>query len=199
MTRQKPFSQACENNKGPILVVLRQVFDRPGDILEIGSGTGQHAVYFAEQLPHLHWQPSDQKPYLPGCRRWIEEAGLANVGEPLELDVLSTPWPVSQCTGVFSANTAHIMHWPAVQAMFAGVATRLPRHGYFCLYGPFCYGGQHTSASNARFDEDLRIRDPGMGIRDVDDLRHLAEKHGLVLDADHAMPANNRTLVWRRL
>ena len=149
MPAQKPFSQACENNKAPILNVLRQVFARPAGLLEIGSGTGQHAVYFGEHLPHLTWQPSDQKQYLAGCRLWVKEAGLANVRDPLELDVLAEPWPVSQCDGVFSANTAHIMHWPAVRAMFTGVAEILARDGHFCLYGPFKYGGRHTSESNS--------------------------------------------------
>lgn len=199
MSIQKPFSQACENNKAPILNVLRQVFAEPVDILEIGSGTGQHAVYLGAHLPHLNWQPSDRKQYLGGCNLWIKEAGLANVREPVELDVLHTPWPVSICGGAFAANTAHIMHWPAVEAMFTGISKMLARNGRFCLYGPFKYGGQHTSESNACFDEDLRCRDAGMGIRDLDDLCRLAKDNQLELEADHPMPANNRTLAWRRI
>lgn len=198
MSVQKPFSQACENNKTPILNVLRQVLTESADVLEIGSGTGQHAVYFGAQLPHLNWQPSDQDQYLDGCRQWVREAGLANVHEPVELDVLHTPWPVSHCEAAFAANTAHIMHWPAVEAMFAGVSNILARDGRFCLYGPFKYGGQHTSESNARFDRDLQQRDAAMGIRDRDDLCRLAQENQLELEADHPMPANNRTLVWRR-
>ena len=122
MPSQKPFSQACENNKAPILSVLQQVFTTPAVVLEIGSGTGQHAVYFAEHMPHLYWQPSDQKQYLDGCRLRVNEAGLDNLRQPLELDVRNTPWPVSHCDGVFAANTAHIMHWPAVESMFIGVS-----------------------------------------------------------------------------
>lgn len=195
----KPFSQACENNKQPILNVLREVFTRPGLVLEIGSGTGQHAVHFAAALPHLDWQPSDQAAYLPGCRLWIEESGLANLRDPLELDVLQRPWPLAHAGGGFSANTAHIMHWPAVAAMFAGIAGILGSESCFCLYGPFRYNGRHTSDSNARFDMDLQAKDPGMGIRDLADLDALAGQNRMELIADHAMPANNRTLVWRRL
>ncbi|WP_435104978.1 DUF938 domain-containing protein [Arhodomonas sp. AD133] len=197
MTTRKPFSQACENNKAPILEVLRTVFVDPGLVLEIGSGTGQHAVHFAAGLPHRVWQPTDQHAYLSGCRQWVAEAALANLREPVELDVRRDPWPVTAADGVFSANTAHIMHWPAVEAMFAGVARVLTTGGAFCLYGPFCYDGEHTSASNTHFDSDLRARDPGMGIRDVADLTCLAGDHGLALVHDHAMPANNRTLVFR--
>lgn len=199
MPAQKPFSQACENNKTAILQVLQEVFTGPAEILEIGSGTGQHAVYFGEYMPHVNWQPSDQKQYLAGCRLWVNEAGLANVRQPLELDVRTSPWPVSQCEGVFSANTAHIMHWPVVEAMFMGIAKILVCNGRFCLYGPFKYRGRHTSGSNARFDEDLKQRDAGMGIRDLDALHQLALECNLILEADHPMPANNRTLVWRRL
>lgn len=198
MSVRKPFSQACENNKQPILAVLRQVFLEPGVILEIGTGTGQHVVYFAAQLPHLTWQPSDQAEYLPGCSLWIDEAGLDNVHAPLELDVREEPWPLDHADGVFSANTAHIMHWPAVEAMFAGVSRLLAANGYFCLYGPFRYDGRHTSDSNAAFDRQLRAADAGMGIRDLVDLEQLAATHQLELAADHAMPANNRTLIWRR-
>jgi SAM-dependent methyltransferase len=198
MPMRKPFSQACENNKQPILAVLRRVFTQPGQILEIGAGTGQHAVHFAANLPHLAWQPSDQAVNLPGARLWIEEAGLDNVSAPIELDVLKTPWPIADADGVFSANTAHIMHWPAVRAMFAGVSRLLKSNACFCLYGPFKYSGRHTSDSNVRFDRYLQSQDPGMGVRDVSDLEELAADHEFELASDHAMPANNRMLVWRR-
>ncbi|HKJ72175.1 MAG TPA: DUF938 domain-containing protein [Gammaproteobacteria bacterium] len=198
MTATKPFSQACENNKDPILDVLRRVFPNPGRVVEIGSGTGQHAVHFGRHLPHLQWQPTDVADNLPGIRAWLAEAGLPNVAAPLELDVGDGPWPVSHADGVFSANTVHIMGWPEVESLFRGVAGLLPPGGAFCLYGPFAYGGEHTSDSNARFDASLRGRDPRMGIRDRDLLERLAGSQGLVLEADHAMPANNRTLVWRR-
>ncbi|MFE8071058.1 DUF938 domain-containing protein [Marinobacteraceae bacterium S3BR75-40.1] len=195
---QKPFSQACENNKDPILAVLREVFDAPGTILEVGCGTGQHAVHFASGLPHLTWQPSDRAENLPGARLWIDEAGLDNLRSPLELDVHDDPWPVDQCDGVFSANTAHIMDWSAVEALFQGVGQLLASGSAFCLYGPFSYGGRHTSESNQRFHQFLKAQDPVMGIRDLADLRALGARHGLTLEADHLMPANNRTLVWRK-
>lgn len=194
----KPFSQACENNKGPILEVLREVFARPARVVEIGSGTGQHAVHFGTHLPHLVWQPTDVADNLPGIRAWLAEAGLGNVREPLELDVAAAPWPVAAADGAFSANTAHIMAWEEVAGMFRGLGALLPPGAAFCLYGPFAYGGSHTSASNARFDDQLRSRDPRMGIRDLSDLEPAAGAAGFRLEADHAMPANNRTLVWRR-
>lgn len=197
MAAGKPFSQACENNKRPIAEVLGRVFTRPGLILEIGSGTGQHVVHFAEQMPHLNWQPSDRRQYLPGCRMWLAESGCGNIRPPLALDVLR-PWPLDSADGVFSANTAHIMDWAMVRAMFRGVAAILQPGGYFCLYGPFQYAGAHTSDSNARFDANLRGRDPDMGVRDVTDLEHLAASLDTRLVADHAMPANNRLLVWQR-
>ncbi|MCH8551014.1 MAG: class I SAM-dependent methyltransferase [Natronospirillum sp.] len=204
MSSEKPFSQACENNKRPILKVLQQVLPQPGNhdslILEIGAGTGQHAAWFASNMRWLQWQPTDQAHYLPGCRLWVEEAlsaGVENLLEPKVLDVLSTNWSAWQAEAAFSANTAHIMHWPAVEAMFRGLAKCLVPGGAFCLYGPFRYHGEHTSDSNHRFDQHLRQQDPGMGIRDMDELLPLAERSGFELEAYHAMPANNRTLVWR--
>ena len=196
---QKPFSQACENNKEPILSVLRPAFADAAEVLEIGSGTGQHAVFLAGAMPWLSWQPSDQAEYLPGIRAWCDEAGLANLRAPVELDVTAREWPVAHADAVFSANTVHIMGWPAVELLFAGVGALLPRSGVFCLYGPFNYQGRFTSASNERFDAWLRERDPRSGVRDFEALEHLARDAGLVLEADHAMPANNRTLVWRKI
>ena len=194
----KPYSEACEQNKAPILTVLREVFREPGLILEIGSGTGQHAVHFARELPHLDWQPTDQADCLPGIRLWIAEAGLPNLRQPLALDTRCEPWPVTEVVGVFSANTTHIMHWPAVEGLFRGIGRVLQPGGAFCLYGPFNYGGRHTSASNAEFDALLKHRDPASGIRDFDDLDRLARDSGLRLLRDYPMPVNNRTLVWMR-
>jgi SAM-dependent methyltransferase len=198
MRQAKPYSEACDQNRDPILGVLRRYFDRPGRILEIGSGTGQHAVYFGTTLPHLRWQPSDVPMHLPGIRLWLAEAGLPNVADPLELDVCLEDWPVDSVDGVFSANTAHIMHWPQVEAMFAGVGRVLEPGGYFCLYGPFNENGAFTSESNARFHMSLKMRDPGMGIRDKADLDRLATEAGLERVDDVVMPVNNFTLVWRR-
>ena len=195
---QKPYSAACEQNKAPILAVLQDVFTTPGDILEIGSGTGQHVVYFALHLPYLTWQPSDQADYLAGIQLWLDEAALDNIHPLLALDVTCEPWPVQQMDGVFSANTTHIMDWSAVEHLFRGVGQVLTTGGHFCLYGPFNYAGRYTSASNAQFDQMLKARDPHSGIRDVDDLNRLAEQAGLIQVQDYAMPANNRTLVWRK-
>ena len=193
-----PFAQASENNKIPILAVLQRYFVRPADVLEIGTGTGQHAVYFAGQLPHIRWQPSDRQETCPLSRRRIELANLPNIGPTLALDVTESPWPVTATDNVFSANTAHIMPWPAVEAMFTGVANVLNEGGYFCLYGPFNEQGQYTSPGNARFDRYLRTQPGGMGIRDRQALLALAEAVGLRFIAHHTMPANNQTLVWQK-
>lgn len=204
MQNAKPFSQACENNKLPILEVLKQVYPeqshRGATVIEIGAGTGQHAAWFASNMPWLQWQPTDQAHYLPGCRLWVEEtqaSGVENLLDPRVLDVQSAKWSAWRADAAFSANTAHIMHWPAVEAMFQGLSECLAPGGAFCLYGPFRYQGEHTSDSNQRFDRYLRQQDPGMGIRDMDALMPLADATGFELEADHAMPANNRTLVWR--
>ncbi|MEI2741171.1 MAG: DUF938 domain-containing protein [Candidatus Competibacter sp.] len=196
MINAKPYSEACDQNKEPILEVLRRFFVRPGRIVEIGGGTGQHAVHFARALPHLDWQATDVADNLPGMRLWFAEAELPNLRPPLALDVRQDPWPVAQADGVFSANTAHIMSWSAVECLFRGVGRLLAAGGVFCLYGPFNYGGQYTSASNAQFDRWLKARDPASGVRDFDDLNRLAETEGLRLLADCPMPVNNRTLIW---
>ncbi|HRF43220.1 MAG TPA: DUF938 domain-containing protein [Candidatus Competibacteraceae bacterium] len=194
----KPYSEACEQNREPILAVLREVFTEPGLILEIGAGTGQHAVHFARQLPHLIWQPTDVAAHLLGIHLWITEANLPNLRSPLELDVCHNPWPVAHAVGVFSANTTHIMAWPMVECLFRGAGQLLESGGggVFCLYGPFNYNGHYTSASNAGFDSWLRMRDPDSGIRDFADLDQLASANGLRLLHDYAMPVNNRILVW---
>lgn len=194
----KPFAEACEQNKQPILAVLRDQFADCRAILEIGSGTGQHAVYFAARLPHLHWQPSDVAENLPGIRQWLAEDGGDNLADPLRLDVSTSDWPTGPYDGVFSANSVHIMSWPQVEATFAGVGRVLRPGGRFCLYGPFKYHGVHTSESNARFDIFLRQRDPQSGVRDVDDLQALAAAAGLSLIEDIEMPVNNRILVWQK-
>lgn len=200
MAETKPFSQACENNKQVILQTLATVFAEPGTILEIGTGTGQHAVHFARHLPHLTWQPSDHPKNHQLCLPWLAESGLANINTPLALDVSSTShWNLPPINGVFSANTAHIMSWPNVEAMFRGVPTKLQQGSAFCLYGPFNYDRQFTSASNQQFDAYLKQQDPTMGIRDIEDLKRLGGANGLELEADFQMPANNRLLVWRRL
>ena len=184
----KPFSEASERNREPILAILRRVFADSRKVLEIGAGTGQHAVYFSAALPHLEWQASDVAEHLTGIRMWG--------AEPIELDV-DQPWPALDADAAFSANTAHIMSWAQVERMFAGLAG-MPSLRLFCLYGPFSYGGRHTAASNARFDAMLRARDPASGIRDLDDIVALAGRCGMALVEDNAMPANNRLLVFSK-
>ncbi len=195
----KPFSEACERNKEAIVGVLRQVLARSSQrVLEIGSGTGQHAVFFAAELPHLRWQTSDLAANHPGIQAWIRASGRANVLAPCVLDMDAPVWPVQNMDAIFSANTAHIVAWPQVENLFQGVGRTLQAQGLFCLYGPFNYRGEFTSASNAQFDAWLKQRDARSGIRDFEALDRLAQQQGMVLQDDYAMPANNRTLVWRK-
>lgn len=191
-------SEACERNKGPILAVLTQALATERTVLEIGSGTGQHAVYFARHLPHLSWQPSERAGELAPLAERLRLEAPPNLRPAVELDVSLQPWPVEGVDAVFSANTLHIMAWDAVEHFFRGVGAVLRTPGVLCIYGPFRYGGEYTSASNADFDRYLRLRDPASGVRDFEALTELASAQGLALAADHAMPANNRTLVWRR-
>ena len=184
----KPFSEASERNSAPILAVLKRVLKDRRKVLEIGSGSGQHAAYFAPELPHLVWQASDVAANLPGIREW----GAA----PIELDV-DGEWPPIDADAVFSANTCHIMSWPQVERMFEGIG-RIATVKTVCLYGPFNYGGGHTSESNARFDAMLRGRDPLSGLRDFEAMVALAARSGLALEEDNPMPANNRLLVFSR-
>ena len=167
-------------------------------MLEIGSGTGQHAVYFATHLPHLSWQPSDRGDYLQGLRERIAHEGPPNLQASVELDVRALPWRVEPVDAVFTANTLHIMGWEEVEDFFRGVGSVLTAPGLLCIYGPFRYRGAYTSESNAQFDEYLRARDPRSGIRDFEDINRLALSRGLRLLADHAMPANNQLLIWHK-
>ena len=194
----KPFSEASEQNKIPILAVLREQLVGAGTVLEIGSGTGQHAVHFARQLPHLEWIATDVEENIPGILAWAREAQLPNLRGPFRLDVNAAEWPVTQVDAVFSANTTHIMDWQSVENMYKGIGRVLSLGGVFCLYGPFNYDGAYTSDSNARFDLWLRQRDAASGIRDFNDLDRLASENGMTLIRDYEMPVNNRTLVWRR-
>lgn len=194
----KPFSESCEQNKAPILEVLQDVFADRNRVLEIASGTGQHAVFFGCALPHLVWQTSELAANHAGIRMWLDEAQLPNVLPPVEIDVSAAAWPVGTVDAIFNANTVHIISWPEVERMFAGIGRVLEAGGVLCLYGPFNYGGNYTSDSNARFDAWLKNRDPESGVRDFEAVNRLAELQGLRLQKDVAMPANNRTLVWRR-
>ena len=191
-----PFSEACERNKQPILEVLKQVLPSEGSILEIGSCTGQHVVYFAPEFPRLQWQPSDRAEYLQGLLARIKVEGSQNILPAIELDVLGN-WPQTIFHAAYSANTAHIMGWPEVQAMFDGLSRRLAAGGVFCLYGPFNRNGSYTAPSNESFDCQLRARDARMGIRDIRDLASLAERHHMSLEREVQLPANNQILVFR--
>ncbi|WP_136418532.1 DUF938 domain-containing protein [Herbaspirillum sp. ST 5-3] len=197
MTKQ--FSAACERNSQPILAVLSELLPHPARVLEIGSGTGQHAVYFGAHLPHVTWQTSDLPQNHASIHAWMNEAGLPNVLPPLTLDTSSADhWPQEQYDAVFTANTCHIMAWEEVCAMFAGIARVLRPGGLACVYGPFNYGGQFTSESNAVFDASLKAQAEHMGIRDFEEVDRMATGHGLALKRDYEMPAHNRLIVWRR-
>src|ERR1700677_2248572 len=191
-----PVSDACERNKEPILSVLRACFADRTLVLEIGSGTGQHAVYFAHHLPHLAWQPTEQLNYLPDLAARVRLEGGANLRPPTVLDVRQAVWPARSVDAVFTANTLHIMSWPVVVALYRGVAEVLAPGGVLCVYGPFRYGGEYTSESNREFDRMLKERDPSSGIRDIEAVCELAGPYGLSLVADHDLPANNRLLVF---
>ena len=194
----KQFSESCEQNKLPILEILTLYAGNASTLLEIGSGTGQHAVYFAEHFPHLQWQTSDLSESHPSIHAWITDSPVNNVSAPLLLDVNQSELPPGEYDMIYSANTAHIMDWNSVIRMFRVVGEKLKTGGVFCLYGPFNYKGSYTSDSNARFDQWLKMRDPDSGIRDFEALDQEADKNRLKLIADHEMPANNRTLVWQK-
>ena len=194
----KPYSESCEQNRAPILEVLRIELAGRSRLLEIGSGTGQHAVYFAPEFPQLSWQTSDRRGMHAGIQAWLDDQGSANILPPLALDVGQDNWPTSLYDAVYSANTVHIMAWPEVEHLFAGVSSVLENRGVFCLYGPFNYGGNYTSPSNASFDQWLKARDPASGIKDFEALQEMAEQVGLELKKDYEMPVNNRTLAWSK-
>jgi SAM-dependent methyltransferase len=193
----KPYAESCDQNKAPILLVLSRLFAETDSVLEIGSGTGQHAIHFAAAMPHLVWQTSDVAENHPGIRAWLAEVALPNLRYPIDLNVHGS-WPDETYGGIFSANTAHIMSWPEVERLFEGIGKVLAQGGRFVLYGPFNYNGQFTSDSNRGFDGWLKQRDPLSGIRDFTDLNRLADAQGLEFEEDIEMPVNNRILVWRR-
>jgi SAM-dependent methyltransferase len=193
-----PFSAACERNKDPILEVLRVRFADRAQVLEIGSGTGQHAVHFARALTHLTWHPTEQLTYLADLTERVKAEGSPNLRAPTLLDVRQAVWPVRSIDAIFTANTLHIMSWPEVMALFAGIGSVLAPGGVLGIYGPFRYAGRYTSDSNQEFDRMLQDRDPQSGLRDIQDINSLAEQYGLRLDADHDLPANNRLLIFTK-
>lgn len=194
----KPFAESCEVNQGPILNVLQEVFADRKHVLELASGTGQHAVHFGHALPHLIWQTSELQQNHSGIQMWLDEAQLPNVRPPLHIDANDEAWPIGNVDAIFCANSVHIMSWQEVEKLFAGIGRVLDAHGLLCLYGPFNYEGKFTSESNARFDTWLKTRDHKSGVRDFEALNILAEAHSMKLLKDIEMPINNRTLVWQR-
>jgi cyclopropane fatty-acyl-phospholipid synthase-like methyltransferase len=198
MLGEKPFSQACENNKQPILDILLRVFSDRKQVLEIGSGTGQHAVHFAPQLPQLIWQTADLEHNHEGINAWIDDNPAENLRSPLPLDADHPPWLFDPVDAAFTANTCHIMAWSSVVNMFAGLDSAMEPDATLAIYGPFNYNGKFTSESNARFDQWLKQKAHHQGIRDFEAINKLAGKIGLSLIEDNEMPANNRLLVWQR-
>jgi len=190
---------AVARNRDPILAVLREVLAAPGTVLEIASGSGEHAVHFASALSHLVWQPTDPD---AEARRSIAahaaRAQLPNLLPPLALDAAAAAWPVTQADAIVSINMIHIAPWSAAEGLMAGAARLLPPGSPLYLYGPFREHGRHTAPSNAAFDESLKARDPAWGVRDLDEVVALAGRHGLALSRTVAMPANNLSVVFRR-
>ena len=193
---EKPHAPSTEKNREPILAVQREHFAERREVLEIGSGTGQHAIFFAAALPHLMWQTSDCPDNLPGIAAWLAEAALPNTPPPFPLDVVGD-WPKRRYDAIFSANTLHIMPWEAVVRLFARLPEVLAADAKIVIYGPFNYGGCFTSDSNAAFDCWLKEKAPHQGIRDFEKVNELAAQAGLTLIEDRAMPSNNRCLHWQ--
>ena len=191
----KQFSPSCERNKEPILAVLQEILPPAGRVLEIGSGSGQHAVYFARALPQVEWQPSDMAENLPSIRAWRAEAGLANLREPLALDLFGD-WPAIIPQAVVCINAIHIVSWRGVEKLFDGVGRLLASGGVMYVYGPYRYRQRPLEPSNEEFDRWLKARDPQAGVRLFEEVNELADKNGLKLVGDRAMPANNRSIWW---
>ncbi len=194
MSPERPFAPACERNREPIFAQLQQWLAPDARVLEIGSGTGQHAAWFCARQRGWHWQCSDVADNLPGIRAWLDELPAGRCPPPLALDVASGPWPSDRYDAVFTANTLHIMGWPQVQRLFENLPRVLAPAGQLIVYGPFHVNGRPSSPSNAEFDAWLRERDPAQGVRDIEAVSALAADAGLSLQQDQAMPANNRLL-----
>lgn len=198
MVTLKNFNESCEKNKVPILEKLSVDLSDSTTVLEIGSGSGQHALYFGEQLPHLHWQTTEVSDLIPALSDNLLTRNLPNTPSPFFLDVSQHPWPVESTSAIFSANTLHIMAWELVEHFFAGVGKTLQADGRLIIYGPFRYQNDYTSKSNAKFDQWLKERDSRSGIRDFEAIDLLARRQGLKLHVDHQMPSNNQLIVWQK-
>ena len=190
----KPYSESCDQNKDAILSVISPLFFLLTNVLEIGSGTGQHAVYFAEKMPQLTWHTSDCRSYLNGINAWLADACLTNIKPPFELDVSKSQWPIVDIDAIFTANSVHIMQQQDVVNLINGVGKLLKQKDSFVIYGPFNYNGQYTSKSNESFDQWLKQRDPLSGIKHFEEIESLANDNGMRLVTDYEMPANNRIL-----
>lgn len=195
----KPYSESCDQNKDPILSVIAPLFINYSRVLEIGSGTGQHAVYFAGKMPHLIWYTSDCDPYLDGINIWLDDVGLPNAMPPFELNVTTSQWPALDTDAIFTANSIHIMHQQDVVNLMTAAGELLQEKGSLVIYGPFNYNGLYTSDSNERFDRWLKNRDPLSGIKDFEEIASLANISGMQLITDYVMPANNRILHFLKI
>ena len=195
---RKQFAPACERNRSYILEVLKEWLPQNGKLLEVGSGTGQHAAWFAPEFPGLLWQSTDTKENLPSIRAWCSEAAVPNLGEPFTLDLFFHEWPSQQYDAIVCINTIHIVAWPLVQNLFAGAGRSLKTGGIFYAYGPYRYRNRPLEPSNENFDQWLKQRDPVSGIRELETVNELAASHGLEFVEDRAMPANNRSICWRK-
>ena len=195
----KQYSAPFERNREPIARVLGEILPSTGSVLEIGSGTGQHALWFASRFPELNWYPTDRAGALASIQAWRDEADLDNLSAPVELDLLRGPWPVTRADAVVCINTIHIVAWAGVERLFAGASRILPSGGLLYVYGPYRYAHRPLESSNEDFDRWLKDRDPESGIRDFEAVDALARDVGLELEGDRAMPANNRSIWWRKL
>lgn len=198
-TMNKPYSESCDQNKDSILSVIAPLFSTVSNVLEIGSGTGQHAIYFSEKMPHLTWYTSDCREHIEGINCWLDDATVENIIPPIELDVTKSKWPEQKMDAVFTANSVHIMGQEDVKFLIKGSAEMLHSEGSLLIYGPFNYNGNYTSDSNENFDQWLKARDVLSGIKDFEAINALALENGLALKKDYEMPANNRILHFVKL
>ncbi len=196
--KNKPYAESCDQNRNAILDVIEPLLLNSSSLLEIGSGTGQHAVYFTEKLPHIIWNTSDRAENLEGIKLWLSDADNENLPAPIELDVKQKSWPEITIDTVFTANTCHIMNQQSVEIMITQAGELIPAGGQLIIYGPFNYNQKYTSPSNEKFDQWLKQRDAESAIRNFEDLNELARQAGLNLVSDYEMPANNRILHWRK-
>lgn len=197
---EKPYSPACDRNKDPILSVMKSVITKDDRrLLEIGSGTGQHAVYMAPHFPFMEWYPSDVAQNIPGMKMWFDESRIPSIQPPTKLEIPKNELPKLKFDIVFTANTFHIMHWKECKSLMKMLAGRLREGSRVMIYGPFKYNNEFTSLSNAEFDASLKQRDPLSGIRSFEDILNVMVKNGFELIDDVEMPAHNRMLVFKRL